>query len=71
MKKLETKARELLSLMTIGLWAANEGHLEVVRLLLKHGADKYMKSDNGYTAESIARENGHYQIAELLRKGSY
>ena len=49
------------------IWAASEGHFEVAKLLLEHGANIEIRSD-GYTAEKIAEENRHYDIAELLHK---
>jgi ankyrin repeat protein len=47
--------------------AAAEGHLEVVRVLLAHGADPDMKDIDGDTAESFARQAGHLEVADFLR----
>lgn len=46
--------------------AAAEGQLEVVQLLLAHGARADLKDKDGDTAESFARQNGHIAVAELL-----
>ncbi|THU94521.1 ankyrin [Dendrothele bispora CBS 962.96] len=46
--------------------AAEEGHLEVVRLLLNRGADPELKDTNGRSAKERARKAGHRQVAALL-----
>jgi len=46
-------------------WAAQEGHADVVRLLLAHGADVNGKSDDG-EALSDAIRRGHNDVAVLL-----
>ena len=45
------------------IWASIEGHLEVVRLLLDHGADVHANYDD---ALSWASENGHWRVVQLL-----
>ncbi len=45
--------------------AAEAGHIEVVKLLLDRGANKYI-SPNFNTAYSLARSNGHKKIMKLL-----
>jgi hypothetical protein len=55
------------------LWmAAEEGHTEIVRLLLERGADANTKEDiSGFTALMSASVNGHTEIvALLLEKGA-
>ncbi len=47
--------------------AAAEGHLEVVKILLKYGADPSLKDVDGENAELFARQNGHTEVAELLK----
>ena len=47
--------------------AAAEGQLEVVRLLLLHGADPALKDSDSDTAESFALQKGHTEVVELLR----
>jgi len=50
--------------------AAAAGHLEMVRLLVQHGADPRTPCfwDSGKTAVQIARENGHEEIAQELEQ---
>jgi len=50
------------------IWAANEGHLSIVKLLLKKGADPNILTNNNYTAATIAAENAHYSIVEILNR---
>ena len=38
--------------------AAEEGHLEVAKLLIKHKADIYFKKDDGEIALHVAANNG-------------
>ncbi len=66
-KGAEINARNTDHNITPLIWAANEGHLSIVRFLLEKGADPNILTDNNYTAETIARENGHYSIVEVLR----
>ncbi|EAW21026.1 Ankyrin repeat protein [Aspergillus fischeri NRRL 181] len=53
-----------------GLTALQEavglGNLKPTRLLLHHGADKHM-AENGSTAEQMARDKGHIEVANLLQ----
>ena len=46
--------------------AANE-HLEIVKMLLRHGADLHVKTNDGKTARSFAEDRGHAAVAEFLR----
>ena len=48
------------------LFAAQNGRLEIVRLLLQKGADKDKENDHGTTALFIAAQNGHLEIVRLL-----
>jgi predicted RNA-binding protein Jag len=48
------------------IWAANGGHQTIVQFLLKKGADRNIVTNNNYTAASIARENGHYHVADII-----
>jgi len=47
--------------------AAVHGNLEVVRMLLDHGADVHAIRDGGHTPFDDAIEKGHTAIADLLR----
>jgi ankyrin repeat protein len=46
--------------------AAAHGRAEIVALLLSHGADRTMQSDDGQTAADKARERGFREVAERL-----
>ena len=46
--------------------AAQNGHLEVVRLLIEAGADKAAAHSTGATAVFIAAQNGHLEVVRLL-----
>jgi ankyrin repeat protein len=48
------------------LWAARNGHEEVVKLLLEKGADAESKSSYDWTPLSWAAENGHEAVVKLL-----
>jgi len=50
------------------IWAANEGHLPIVKYLLEKGADKNILTHNNYTAGTIAKENAHYDIVDVLNQ---
>ena len=50
------------------MMAATEGHIESVLTLLDAGADVNEKNNNDYTALMLAKEQGHTEIAEILRK---
>jgi len=50
------------------MYAAAEGNLEVVKILLEHGADKTMQDIDGDNAESFARQAGHTAVADFLSK---
>ena len=54
--------------ITALIWAANEGHFHVAECLLENGADPTVVSTNGYTAASIAQENGYYSISDLITR---
>ena len=49
--------------------ACQNGHEGVVRLLLEHGADKSIETTKpaGWTALRIAEDEGHIEVAALLR----
>lgn len=46
--------------------ASQEGHTEIVKLLLANGADKQETNCSGKTAIQLASMNGHTEIVELL-----
>jgi hypothetical protein len=74
-----TRVRELLDFRAVNInatssvgstalmYAARNGHTEIVEALLRAGADPHIRSDKGSTAEVIARRFGHQAIADRLR----
>ena len=65
-KGAEVDVRGSLEGFTALMTAAAEGQVEVVRLLLAHGADPSLEDKDGDTAESFARQNGHAAVVDLL-----
>ena len=49
------------------LTAAANGHLEIVKTLMRHGADLHAKTNDGKTARNFAEGRGHAAVAEFLR----
>ncbi|RMD79282.1 MAG: ankyrin repeat domain-containing protein, partial [Lentisphaerae bacterium] len=43
------------------------GHVDVVKILLEHGADVNAKCKKGKTALMFASEKGYQEIVELLK----
>lgn len=66
-KGAEVDVQGTLEGFTALMTAAAEGQIEVVRLLLGHGADPALKDKDGDTAETFARQNGHAAVVELLK----
>jgi len=48
--------------------ASLEGHLDVVQVLLEHGADVNLRGEEGLTALHDAISNQHFEVMELLLK---
>lgn len=48
--------------------AASGGNLEIVQLLLEHGADKSLAEGSGSTPLDRARQNGHSAVVALLQE---
>ena len=46
--------------------ASQEGHIEIVKLLLKYGANTNYQTDRGTTATIVATVNNDYDIVKLL-----
>ncbi|EOQ97668.1 ankyrin repeat protein [Leptospira wolbachii serovar Codice str. CDC] len=77
--KNETIVKELVSLgsnldrpdtiegQTPLLLAARDGSFEIVKFLLEKNANPSLKNKKGQTALSLALENGHQKIVELLK----
>jgi ankyrin repeat protein len=47
--------------------AASEGLVDIVRVLLEHGADPSLVDKDGDTAASFAQQNGHAEVVALLQ----
>ncbi|KAH0558926.1 hypothetical protein GP486_004447 [Trichoglossum hirsutum] len=53
------------------VWAAKNGHLAVVEVLLENGADVNASNTDALTALQLAAESGHETVVQLLiRKGA-
>jgi ankyrin repeat protein len=50
------------------IYASERGQVNVVKYLIKHGANINAKKKNGDTALSLAVNNGHTEIARILRE---
>ena len=49
------------------MFAARWGHADIVSMLLEEGADASLVNAYDETALSLAEENGHADIVEMLR----
>ncbi len=47
--------------------AAQNGNMDLVQLLLAHGADPTARTNDGRSAMDFAKEGGHTDVARLLR----
>jgi len=67
---LDQRPQDIDAKTNIGLtplmMAATEGHADAVSLLLKLGADRTLKDDEGLTAKDIAIKNGNEFLISLL-----
>ena len=48
------------------MFASENGHYQVVELLLKENANHSLQNQEDWTALMFANQNGHYQVVELL-----
>ena len=48
------------------MMAAQNGHVEIVRLLLEAGADKDLRDDDGQSARMLAAKYGHMNVVLML-----
>lgn len=56
--------------LTLLMWAAGYGQLDVVKTLLAAGADPQLKDNREMTAQAIATQEGFTEIARLIEAGS-
>nr|WP_232046508.1 ankyrin repeat domain-containing protein [Sphingobacterium daejeonense] len=47
--------------------AAQQGNVDLIIILLEHGANIAIKNDFGQTASDLAAEKGYNEIAEILK----
>lgn len=59
-------ARDLNHHSTALMWASHEGHLEIMRVLMQHGAKIDAKRDNGESALWFTAQQGRLQAMKLL-----
>ena len=52
------------------MYAARNGHVEVVQLLLDVGVNKDIEDDNGQTALAKAVQYGHLELSKLLQEAN-
>jgi ankyrin repeat protein len=50
------------------MFASFNGHFLLVKLLLGHGADVFLRARNGWTARQAALSKNHREIAVLLER---
>ena len=56
--------------MTPLQWASYGGHREMVKLLLRAGADAGYRDEEGKSAADMAREAGHEALLPMLEEGA-
>ena len=66
-KGADVDAQGKLEGFTALMTAAAEGQLEVVRVLLIHGANPALEDVDGDTAQSFAEQKGHTAVVDLLK----
>ncbi len=52
------------------MFAAKNGHDDIVRILMERGADPNATSDHGLSAVSLATQKGHAQTVATLLAGA-
>ena len=50
------------------IYASENGHVDIVKYLIKQGSNINAKKINGDTALSLAENNGHTEVAGILRE---
>jgi ankyrin repeat protein len=49
-------------------WAASRGHDKLVTLLLSHGADYKLRTQDGWTPLMVAEKEGREEVEQTLRR---
>src|SRR3990167_4987944 len=52
------------------IWAAEDGRIDIVRLLLNRGADIDLVNEDGNTVLNFARQRNHTEIIKILEEAS-
>lgn len=50
------------------MWAAGNGRSEVAEIPAKNGVDLKKKDKKGQRADDMAEQNGHKDLAKMLRR---
>jgi hypothetical protein len=50
------------------MWACSVGNVDVIKLLIDHGAKLDSKNDSGETAIDIAKKSGHQEAVDFINK---
>ena len=64
--KAEINVFDNIEHFTALMFAASEGQLEIVKILMLNGADASLKDIDGDTAETFALQNQHLSVAQYL-----
>jgi ankyrin repeat protein len=64
----EVNGREPDQQQTALMWAASEGHADIVQTLIENGANVNAASTSGFTPLLFAAREGHQAVAQLLLK---
>ena len=64
--KAEINIADKVEHFTALMFAASEGQLEIVKILMANGADATLKDIDGDTAEAFALQNKHPEVAQYL-----
>ena len=49
-------------------FAAQHGHLDIVKFVAEYSEDKNPTDENGFTPLNFARENGHLEIVNYFER---
>lgn len=49
-------------------WPSSSGNEQIVAILLEYGADPYITDNDGQSAVTLARQNGHDDITQMLSR---